>query len=62
MHIDSDVDNMNKLESKYFRRKLDLVDSEHLVVDAGDSTEVADANTINTSNTMYDVGDAIVPM
>ena len=62
MHIDSDVDNMNKLESKYFRRKLDLVDSEHLVVDAGDSTEVSDANTINTSDAMYDVGDAIVPM
>ena len=62
MHIDGAVDNMNKLERKYLKRKLELMDSERIVVDAGDSVEVSDTNTTNTSDAMDDVGDAIVPM
>ena len=62
MHIDGAVDDMNKLERKYLKRKLELMDSERIVVDAGDSVEVSDTNTTNTSDAMDDVGDAIVPM
>ena len=62
IHIDGAVDNMNKLERKYLKRKLELMDSERVVVDAGDSVEVSDTNTTNTSDAMDDVGDAIVPM
>ena len=57
MHIYGAVDNMNKSERKYLRRRLDLMGSEGVVVDVGDSLEVANTNTKNTSDAMDDVGD-----
>ena len=62
MHIDGAVDNMDNSERNALMRRLYLMDSERVVVDAGDGVEVADENTTNTSDTMDDVGDAIVPM
>ena len=44
------------------RRRLDLMDSNSEIVDAGDSAEVADANTTNTSDAMDYGGDSIVPI
>ena len=41
---------------------MDLMDSDRVVVGAGDSVEVDDANTTNISDDMDYVGDAIVPM
>ena len=38
------------------------MDSQRVVMDAGDRVEVADANTTNTSDDMYDAANAIVPM
>ena len=61
MHIDGDVDNMNESERKYLRCRLDLMDSESVVVDVVDGVEVADANTTNTSDAMYDEGDENFP-
>ena len=62
IHIDGAVDNMNKLERKYLRRRLDLIDSERVVMDTGDSVEVVNTNTTNTSDAMDDVGEANVPV
>ena len=62
MYIYVAADNTIKSERKALRHRLDLMDSERVVVDAGDSVEVSDANTTSTSDAMDDVGDSIVPM
>ena len=62
MHIAGAVDNKNKSERKSLRRRSDLMDSEHVVVDMGESVEVADTNTKNILDAMDYVGDTIVPM
>ena len=62
MHIAGAVDNKNKSERKSLRRRSDLMDSEHVVVDMGESVEVADTNTKNILDAMDYVGDTIVAM
>ena len=62
MHIAGAVDNKNKSENKSLRRRSDLMDSEHAVMDMGESVEVSDTNTKNILDAMDYVGDTIVAM
>ena len=62
MHIYGAMDNMNNSERENLRKKLELMDSEHVVVDTGDIVQVACTKTTNTSAAMDYVGGAIVTM
>ena len=53
---------MNKSEKKALSHTLYLMYSESIFMDVGNRVEVDNANTINNSDAVDDVGDAIFPM